>query len=41
MNHGPCFWRLVRSLTPEISAPQFWLKENGAALHRYAARETT
>jgi len=40
MNHGPRFWRLVRSLTPEISTAQAWLKENGVMLHRYAARET-
>jgi predicted metal-dependent hydrolase len=40
MNHGPRFWRLVRSLTPELTAAQSWLKENGVALHRYAARET-
>jgi hypothetical protein len=38
MNHGPRFWRLVRSLTPEIAAPQSWLRKNGVALHRYAAR---
>lgn len=41
MNHGPRFWRLVRSLTPEIATAQSWLKENGVALHRYAARETS
>jgi len=39
MNHGPRFWRLVRSLTPEISSAQSWLKEYGVALHRYAARD--
>jgi predicted metal-dependent hydrolase len=40
MNHGPRFWRLVRSLTADTSAAQSWLKENGVALHRYGARET-
>jgi predicted metal-dependent hydrolase len=40
MNHGPRFWRHVRSLTPDIVAPQVWLKKHGVALHRYAARKT-
>lgn len=40
MNHGARFWRLVRSLTPATSAAQAWLKENGVALHRYAARDS-
>jgi len=40
MNHGPRFWRLVRSLVPDIAAPQAWLKKNGVALHRYAARHS-
>ncbi len=39
MNHGPRFWRLVRSLVPDIDVPQAWLKKNGVALHRYAARK--
>jgi len=39
MNHGPRFWKLVRSLVPDIDAPQEWLRKNGAALHRYAARK--
>ena len=39
MNHGPRFWRLVRSLVADIEAPQAWLRKNGAALHRYAARK--
>lgn len=38
MNHGPRFWRLVRLLVPDIDGPQAWLKRNGVALHRYAAR---
>jgi len=38
MNHGARFWRLVRSLVADIDAPQDWLKRNGVALHRYAAR---
>ncbi len=41
MNHGPRFWRLVRSLASDIDAPQAWLKKNGAALHRYAARKSS
>jgi predicted metal-dependent hydrolase len=39
LNHGPRFWKLVRSLVPDIDAPQVWLRKNGAALHRYAARK--
>jgi hypothetical protein len=37
MNHGPRFWKLVRSLVPDIETPQLWLKKNGTALHRYGA----
>ncbi|MEJ1967890.1 MAG: SprT family zinc-dependent metalloprotease [Rhizomicrobium sp.] len=37
MNHGPRFWKLVRSLVPDIEAPQAWLRKNGTALHRYGA----
>ncbi|HEY4944176.1 MAG TPA: SprT family zinc-dependent metalloprotease [Rhizomicrobium sp.] len=37
MNHGPRFWRLVRSLVADIETPQAWLKKNGTALHRYGA----
>jgi hypothetical protein len=39
MNHGPRFWRLVRSLVPDSESPQAWLRKNGVALHRYAARK--
>jgi predicted metal-dependent hydrolase len=37
LNHGPRFWRLVRSLVPDIEAPQAWLRQHGTALHRYGA----
>ena len=37
MNHGPRFWRLVRSIVPDIETPQAWLRKNGSALHRYGA----
>ena len=37
MNHGPRFWRLVRSIIPDIETPQAWLRKNGTALHRYGA----
>ncbi|HXC55585.1 MAG TPA: SprT family zinc-dependent metalloprotease [Rhizomicrobium sp.] len=37
MNHGPRFWRLVRTLVDDIESPQLWLKKNGTALHRYGA----
>lgn len=35
MNHGPRFWRRVESLVGERARAQAWLRENGAALHRY------
>jgi predicted metal-dependent hydrolase len=35
MNHGPRFWRLVRSVIPDIESPQAWLRKHGTALHRY------
>ena len=38
MNHGPRFWRLVRTIVPNLERPQTWLTENGALLHRYAPR---
>jgi predicted metal-dependent hydrolase len=37
MNHGPAFWKLVRSLVDDTDAPRRWLNRNGAALHRYIA----
>jgi len=37
MNHGPRFWRLVRSIVPDIESPQAWLRKHGTALHRYGA----
>jgi predicted metal-dependent hydrolase len=38
MNHGAAFWRLVRELVGDVKRPQTWLRQHGAALHRYAAR---
>jgi len=35
MNHSPRFWRLVRSIIPDIESPQAWLRKNGTALHRF------
>ncbi|HMH65730.1 MAG TPA: SprT family zinc-dependent metalloprotease [Rhizomicrobium sp.] len=40
MNHSKRFWAHVRSLVPEIDAPQDWLKANGRELQRYAAPRT-
>jgi predicted metal-dependent hydrolase len=37
LNHGPRFWKLVRSLVPDIEAPQALLRQHGTALHRYGA----
>jgi predicted metal-dependent hydrolase len=38
MNHGPKFWRLVKDLIGDSTRPQKWLRDHGAALHRYAAK---
>ncbi|QGX99671.1 M48 family peptidase [Roseovarius faecimaris] len=35
MNHSPAFWSVVAQLCPGYEAPRRWLRENGAALHRY------
>lgn len=38
LNHGPAFWKLVRELVGDPRKAQTWLREHGAALHRYAAK---
>ena len=35
MNHGPRFWRLVESLTPNTAAPRVWLKRHRNQLLGY------
>lgn len=35
MNHSPAFWAVVEQLYPNYQPPRRWLRENGAALHRY------
>jgi predicted metal-dependent hydrolase len=35
MNHGPRFWKLVRSLTPDTVAPRAWLKRHRSELLSY------
>ncbi len=35
MNHGPRFWRLVESLSPDSAAPRAWLKRNRSRLLSY------
>jgi predicted metal-dependent hydrolase len=35
MNHGPRFWRLVESLSPNSAAPRAWLKRNRSRLLSY------
>ncbi|MEM9009845.1 MAG: SprT family zinc-dependent metalloprotease [Pseudomonadota bacterium] len=35
MNHGPRFWALLERLSPDHGAERRWLREEGAALHRY------
>lgn len=38
MNHGENFWRLVEDLVGDVRRPQAWLRQHGAALHRYRPR---
>jgi predicted metal-dependent hydrolase len=38
MNHGPKFWRLVREMVGDPGRAQDWLRDHGAALHRYAPK---
>jgi len=38
MNHGARFWQLVQSLVGDVRRPQKWLRDHGAALHRYAPK---
>src|SRR5262245_53016171 len=35
MNHGPRFWRLVESLTPDSTWPRAWLKQHRTRLLAY------
>jgi predicted metal-dependent hydrolase len=35
MNHGPRFWRLVQTLTPDCAAPRAWLKRHRSRLFSY------
>jgi predicted metal-dependent hydrolase len=35
MNHGPRFWQLVRSLTPDTATPRAWLKRHRNRLFSY------
>ena len=35
MNHGPRFWRLVRTMTPDCTTPRAWLKRHRSELLSY------
>jgi predicted metal-dependent hydrolase len=35
MNHGPRFWRLVESLSPDSGTPRAWLKRHRSRLFSY------
>jgi predicted metal-dependent hydrolase len=35
MNHGPRFWKLVRSMTPDTATPRAWLKHHRSELLSY------
>jgi hypothetical protein len=35
MNHGPRFWQLVRTLTPDCATPRAWLKRHRSGLFSY------
>jgi predicted metal-dependent hydrolase len=40
MNHSARFWTHVRSIVPDLDAPQDWLKLHGRELQRYAAAKS-
>lgn len=35
LNHSDRFWRIVESIAPDYRVHRRWLREKGAALHRY------
>ncbi|WP_343080910.1 SprT family zinc-dependent metalloprotease [Ostreiculturibacter nitratireducens] len=35
MNHSPAYWAIVSRLMPDYQKHRRWLKQHGAALHRY------
>lgn len=35
MNHSPAYWAVVARLMPDYARHRRWLKQNGAALHRF------
>jgi predicted metal-dependent hydrolase len=39
MNHGQRFWRLVRDTMPDAQKARTWLKQRGAELHRFGAKD--
>ncbi|MEO0918951.1 MAG: SprT family zinc-dependent metalloprotease [Pseudomonadota bacterium] len=38
MDHSPAFWSVVEALRPDNQAQRRWLRQEGAALHRYRFR---
>lgn len=40
MDHSRDFWKLVTQICPGQDVPRRWLKQEGAALHRYRFRPT-
>ncbi len=38
MNHGPRFWKLLKTMVPDIRGAQAWLSANTNELHRYAPK---
>jgi predicted metal-dependent hydrolase len=34
-NHGPRFWALLGQMIRDVDSPRIWLRDHGAALHRY------
>lgn len=35
LNHSERFWRVLRDLFGDVTAPRDWLRENGQTLMRY------
>ncbi len=39
MDHSPAFWAQVAAICPDYKARRKWLRDNGAALHRFRFRD--
>lgn len=40
MNHGPRFWSMVEQLVGDTERPRYWLRHEGAHMHRYGPADS-